>query len=247
MPELPLHLPGPSAELSAGRLPLQGMTLLTVEDSRLACDALRLMCQRSGARLRRAESLAMGRAHLGCYRPDLVIVDLGLPDGDGCALIRDLHQRPGHPPILALSGDPARRGAALAAGADAFQDKPVPGLTAFQALVLRLVNGVIRPPLTASPGAEAAPLPKPDLMALRDDLAYAAAQLAGPQDAAHLRYVAGFLAGVAQSVRDDELVQAAQSVLHQPDGGPNGLAALITQRLAQPLACSLVPGRPPWP
>ena len=50
-------------------LPLQGITVLAVEDSRFACDALRLLCQRSGARLRRAETLEAARAHLGSTVP----------------------------------------------------------------------------------------------------------------------------------------------------------------------------------
>ena len=38
----------------SGRLPLQGLSLLVVDDSRFTCDALRLVLQRAGARLRRA-------------------------------------------------------------------------------------------------------------------------------------------------------------------------------------------------
>ncbi|MES2144049.1 MAG: response regulator [Pseudomonadota bacterium] len=106
-------------------LPLQGLTLLAVEDSRFAADALRLFAQRSGARLRRADSLTTARSHLGVYRPDAVLIDLGLPDGRGEDLIADLAQRPARPGlILGMSGDPTARDAAMGAGADAFVEKP---------------------------------------------------------------------------------------------------------------------------
>ncbi|MFN6979506.1 MAG: response regulator, partial [Gemmobacter sp.] len=119
-------------------LPLQGFTLLVVEDSRYSCEALRLIAQRLGARLRRAETMADARRHLALYRPDVVLVDLGLPDGNGAALIRDLALRaPAGPVVLGLSGDPGGRAAALAAGAAGFLDKPLPGVAGLRDLVLR--------------------------------------------------------------------------------------------------------------
>ena len=117
--------------------PLQGLTILTVEDSRFASESLRLLCLRSDARLRRAESLEQADRHLSVYRPDIVIVDLGLPDGDGTDLIRRLaRQRCPGPVVLGTSGDPAGQKAALAAGAAGFLPKPIDSLAHFQATVL---------------------------------------------------------------------------------------------------------------
>ena len=74
---------------SASR-PLLGTMVLVVEDSRFACDSMRLICQLSGARIRRAESLHSADRHLLAYRPHVAVVDLGLPDGSGLDLIARL-------------------------------------------------------------------------------------------------------------------------------------------------------------
>ena len=49
--------------------PLLGLTVLVVEDSLYACDAMRIMCQRSGARIRRADCIECASRHLKVYRP----------------------------------------------------------------------------------------------------------------------------------------------------------------------------------
>ena len=101
--------------------PLTGLTVLVVEDSRFASEAVRLLCLRSGARIRRADCLRSAERHLRTYRPAVVIVDLGLPDGDGAGLIRQIASaEPRVPVVLGLSGDPDGRNAAMSAGADGF-------------------------------------------------------------------------------------------------------------------------------
>jgi len=88
------------------RRPLLGVTVLVVEDSRFACEALRLLCLRSGARIRRADTLEHARKHLGVYRPTVLIVDVGLPDGSGLDLIATCAKAiPRIDVILGTSGD----------------------------------------------------------------------------------------------------------------------------------------------
>ncbi len=225
---LPLPPPGalhPAFGPPAGTgLPLQGLTLLAVEDSRFAADALRLLAQRSGARLRRADSLMAARSHLRVYRPDVVLVDLGLPDGRGEDLIADLVQSPTRPNlILGMSGDPVARKAALVAGADAFVEKPIPGLLAFQRLILAPFGN--QGDRTASTDT-----PRPDPMALTDDLRQALDWLAKPQVRAQPGYLIGFVAGLARHAGDADLLVAAQDA-EAGDKALDALSGVIAARL----------------
>lgn len=196
-------------------LPLGGATILLVEDSRFACEAIRLMCLRSGARLRRADCLRSAGRHLQCYRPNAVIVDLGLPDGSGLDLIGALaRQSPRIPAIIAMSGDDGARDAALSAGADRFLAKPVDSLPAFQRAILPLLTG----PAGAAPASGDDRAVTPDRAALRDDLVRAAALL-DPQAKGDLAYAAQFLSGLAVSARDHALQGAAEGLLAAHRGG----------------------------
>ncbi|MDR7125837.1 CheY-like chemotaxis protein [Pseudorhodobacter sp. 4114] len=226
---MPTFLPRGVAAPEGGALPLSGVTILLVEDSRFASDALRLMCQRSGARLRRAESMANAQAHLRTYCPDVVIVDLGLPDGRGDRLIRDLAISRRVAVVLGLSGDPDGRGLALAAGAKGFLEKPLQGLGAFQRAILRHMPG--RFALTvrdeeglAGDGA--------DPLALRDDLAHAAGLMSMAPDAAGRSYLTGFVAGIARSTGDADLAAAAAAAALRADALPQ-LHRLVQHRLGE--------------
>lgn len=214
-------------------LPLQGLTLLAVEDSRYASEALRLMCQRSGARLRRADCLRTARRHLQVYRPDAVIIDLGLPDGRGETLIAEiLDQGNSRPMILAASGMPEGRTTALAAGADGFIDKPIESLAAFHAALLAILPDHPWGHIAALLTDETTRL-VPDALALHDDLSRAAGLLSAGPDLQEKTYLAGFLTGIARGAHDKALERAAQDMMTTPTGPRRfkQLAGLIAARL----------------
>ncbi len=217
-----------------GRLPLQGITLLAVEDSRFASDALRLLSLRSGARLRRTGTLEQARAHLRVYRPDVVLIDLGLPDGRGEDLIRQLAATPARPVLLGMSGDPDGRGPALAAGADGFAEKPLAGLAAFQRAILSLLPG--RAGGWLAEGEVIA-----DPAALHDDLAQAVRALDACPAVEQRLYLAGFLSGLGRQNRDAALVEATRDLV-LPDIGAGRLARLLDERLSE--SAPFRPGAP---
>lgn len=209
--------------------PLNGLTVLVVEDSRFACEAMRLLCLRSGARIRRADCLRSAHRHLQTYRPTVVIVDLGLPDGSGLDLIRELNGiAPRVPAILATSGEAGMESAALAAGADGYLEKPVESLALFQATVLASMPDRPKRLVTMGTGD----LVAPDQMALRDDLAHAAEMLRGAgAGAGDIDYVARFVSSVALSSHDLPLAEAAFGLGRDP-AALEKLSGMVQDRLA---------------
>lgn len=193
---------------SAAR-PLLGMTVLVVEDSRFSSDALRLMCVRSGARIRRGDCLTSARRHLQVYMPTVAIVDMGLPDGSGADLMEELNKAsPRIELILGTSGDDFAQEAALAAGADGFIAKPYGSLAEFQQAILRRLPDAYRPTVARVADNEAI---QPDPVAFRDDLLHAADTLKDG-DEELIDYVAQFLGGLARSAGDKGLLNAVKAV-----------------------------------
>lgn len=187
--------------------PLVGQTVLLVEDSRFASEAIRLLCLRTGARVRRADSLRSASRHLRSYSPSVVIVDIGLPDGSGLELIAELSAAaPRLSAIIALSGDPAAEAQARTAGADAFLLKPLQSLAVFTERVLSVL------PDTETPEGPR-PVQKgevdPDKSALRDDLERAARLLSEGGSEGEMGYVSQFMSSVARLTGDDALEIAA--------------------------------------
>ena len=219
--------------------PLQGQTVLVVEDSRFASEAMRLMCLRSGARVRRADSLESAARHLATYRPGIAVVDLGLPDGSGLGLITEL--KGATPPVevvLAISGDSGLEDAAKAAGADHFFSKPLNSIAAFQSEILG------RLPETARP---IAPWPvhedrvKPDELAFHDDLARVAEVIDAARTPEEISYLAKFLLGVARSAGDEDLVDAAYSLEdHAADADAGKMIGQVSDLVVQRLEARAV-------
>ncbi len=207
------------------------MTVLVVEDSRFASEALRLMCLRSGARIRRADCLASAHRHLNTYRPTAVIIDLGLPDGSGLSLIEEMAGAvPRVPVLLATSG--AERAAAARdaakAGADAFLPKPVDSLAAFQQAILDPLPPHLHP---RGPRTVAADGVEPDPLALREDLAHALDLL--NSDPVPTGYLRRFLLGVARVSRDTGLLETARALPPRPAHADRAnLRALLADRVA---------------
>lgn len=232
---LTANLPAPTATR-----PLLGLTVLVVEDSRFACEALRLLCLRSGARIRRADCLRSARRHLRVYRPSVVIMDVGLPDGDGCQLITELNEaQPRVEAILAISGDPETETAAIAAGADGFLAKPITSMANFQEKLLALLPEDRRP---RGPREVSDVQIAPDRIAYLDDMAHAADMLEDPSNEAAIDYVAQFLTGVARSAADDGMEQAAQALASRRASGQSAgsetatIAGMLQERLSQRMA-----------
>jgi len=190
--------------------PLLGLTILVVEDSRFASEAMRLLCLRSGARIRRADCLRSARRHLQVYRPSVAVVDMGLPDGSGAELIGQVSAAsPRIPVILGISGDEYAEAPARAAGADGFLTKPILRLSDFQDAVLSHMPADRRP---RGPRLVQSEQVEPDRIAFRDDMAHLAGVLDEDREGRQLDYVAQFLRGVAISASDMPLADAAAAL-----------------------------------
>ncbi len=99
--------------------------VLIVEDEQAIRRFLRTALEGDGLRVYEAETLQRGLLEAATRKPDLIILDLGLPDGDGIDFIRDLRQWSAIPVIvLSARSEESDKIAALDAGADDYLSKP---------------------------------------------------------------------------------------------------------------------------
>lgn len=101
------------------------LNVLVIEDDR----EIRAMIQSSlsveGFEVQTAVSLSEARALLAHKTPDIVVLDLGLPDGDGAQLVRELRKQHATPVIVVSARhQEAQKIELLDAGADDYLTKP---------------------------------------------------------------------------------------------------------------------------
>ncbi|MER5004588.1 two-component system response regulator KdpE [Atlantibacter hermannii] len=99
--------------------------VLIIEDEKEIRRFLRTALEAEGLRVYDAETLQRGLIDAATRKPDLVILDLGLPDGDGISFIHEFRQW-SQAPIIVLSArsEEIDKITALDAGADDYLSKP---------------------------------------------------------------------------------------------------------------------------
>jgi two-component system KDP operon response regulator KdpE len=96
-----------------------------VEDEPQIRRFVRGALESEGCQVFEAETFKKGLVEAGTRKPDLVVLDLGLPDGDGVDFIRDLRGWSGVPVVvLSARSDEQDKIEALDAGADDYLTKP---------------------------------------------------------------------------------------------------------------------------
>jgi len=102
------------------------LRLLVIEDQTRIAEILKNGLDRAGFTVDNVYSLADAREAIALTAYDAAILDLGLPDGDGLALLAELRPQPSRVPILVLTARDAvhDRVRGLDAGADDYVVKP---------------------------------------------------------------------------------------------------------------------------
>ncbi len=179
--------------------------VLVVEDEPKMRRLLRVTIESNGMRYAEAATAREAISWAQTQRPDLIIADLGLPDGDGIDVIRQT-RRTSATPIVVLSArsQESEKVAALDAGADDYVTKPF----ATGELLARLRAALRRALPRQDAGA-------PTAFAVRDlhvDLAHRRVTLRGAET--HLtpieyRLLTTLIAKAGQVVTHAELLRAA--------------------------------------
>jgi len=100
-------------------------TAVVIDDEGQIRKLLRVVLEENGYRVIEAETGKSGLAEVATRRPDVVLLDLGLPDMDGVVVLKRLREWT-HAPVLILSVRESveQKIAALDAGADDYVTKP---------------------------------------------------------------------------------------------------------------------------
>lgn len=100
-------------------------TAILIEDEQQIRRFVRTSLEAEGWQVFESGTMKQGLTEAATRKPDLIIVDLGLPDGSGVDLIRDLRTWSNVPVIvLSARSEESEKIAALDAGADDYLTKP---------------------------------------------------------------------------------------------------------------------------
>ena len=119
---MPLMSPSTHAAPAGGRT-----NVLVVEDDPTVSAIVCMALERAGYAVRAVGDCESARAEIEAEIPRVLVMDLGLPDGNGLDVLRELApQAQGGPAVVVLSGYRQERNvlAAFEAGADDFMVKP---------------------------------------------------------------------------------------------------------------------------
>ena len=99
--------------------------IIVIEDEPTIRRFVRMSLEAEGYRVFEADTVQRGLIEAGTRQPDMVVLDLGLPDGDGVGFIRDLRTW-SEIPVIVLSARTTEcdKVEALDAGADDYLTKP---------------------------------------------------------------------------------------------------------------------------
>ena len=100
---LPCGLPPEISRIHHRRMSTLAPTLIVVEDEERIRHFIRLALESEGYQVHEADSIQRGLIEAGTRKPDMVVLDLGLPDGDGSDFVRQLRSWSGIP-VLVLVG-----------------------------------------------------------------------------------------------------------------------------------------------
>ncbi len=131
-------------DATAARPPL----IVCVDDDRLFLESLARLIRRQGYRVMIYTEPRLALDELSQVRPDLLIVDVLMPEMNGFEFLDEVRRRPDGPPVVLLSavGSPEHIAAGRERGAACYLTKPCPTETLFEAVRGLLHAGVTIPP-----------------------------------------------------------------------------------------------------
>jgi two-component system response regulator AtoC len=106
---------------------MAGEKILVVDDEKLVRWTLRQKCEEWGYQVSEAANLAEGLQRAQSESPDLVLLDVRLPDGNGMDALERIRSMPGIRAVIMMTADPSLDDvkAALKLGAHDFVSKPL--------------------------------------------------------------------------------------------------------------------------